>query len=138
MLRENFSESSDAAGFVTHEELHAVQMQEFGHIEAENTLIAEKIARKFQRQFRLPHSGRSKKQERPQRLPGGLQSKLAAFENRAHAGNDMVLAFDPGKQMGFKTIQVLDCAGLAFMNGSRVWTRRISAIVGRHNRAAAG
>ena len=87
-------------------------MQEFGHIEAENTLIAEKIAREFQRQFRLPHSGRPEKQERTERFPGGLQAKLAAFENRANAGNHMVLPFDPGKQVSFEAVQVADCGGI--------------------------
>ena len=104
--RENLPESSRAAGFVSHEQLHAVQVQELGHIEAENILIAEQIAREFQRQFRLSHPGRSEKQERPERLPGGLQAKLAAFENRANAGNDMVLALDPGKQVSFEAVQV--------------------------------
>jgi hypothetical protein len=67
---------------------HVVQVQKLGHIEAENTLVAEEIAREFQRQFHLSYPGRPEKQERPERLPGGLQSKLAAFENRANAGND--------------------------------------------------
>ena len=112
MLRENYSESSGAAGFISHEQLHAVQVEELGHIEAENVLGSEKIAREFQRQFRLPHPGRPEKQERTERFPGGLQAKLAAFENRANAGNDMVLPFDPGKQVSFEAIQVLDCGGI--------------------------
>ena len=66
-----------------------------------------------------------------------LQSKLAAFEDRADAGNDMVLALDPGKQVGFEAVQVFDSGG-AFMNCSRVWTRRTSATAGRHSRAACG
>ena len=73
-----------------------------------NILGSEQIAGEFQRQLRLPHSGRPEKQERPERFPGGLQSKLAAFQNRAHAGNDMVLPFDPGKQVSFEAIQVFD------------------------------
>ena len=110
--REDHSESSGAAGFVSHEQLHAVQMEEFRHVEAGNTLIAEKIAREFQSQFRLPHAGRSEKQERAERFPTGLQAKLAAFEHRADAGNDMVLAFDPGEQVSIEAVQVLDCGGI--------------------------
>ena len=47
--RENVSKPSESAGFIAHEQLHVVQAQKLGHIEAENALIAEKIARKFQR-----------------------------------------------------------------------------------------
>src|SRR5262245_40005648 len=95
VLGENFSESSNAAGFISHEELHTVQVKELGHIESKNAFVAEKVAGEFQRQFRLTHAGRPKKQERTERFAGRLQSKLAAFENRAHARDDMVLSLDP-------------------------------------------
>ena len=44
MVRENFPKSPRAAGFVSHEQLHAVQMKKLGHIEAENVFGAEEIA----------------------------------------------------------------------------------------------
>ena len=66
--RENIPESSGAAGLIAHEQLHAVQVKELGHIEAENALIAEQIAREFQRQLRLADAGRPEKEERAERF----------------------------------------------------------------------
>ena len=79
--RENIPKPSEAAGFVSHEQLHAVQVEEFGHVEAVNVLGSEQVASEFERQLRLSHTGRSEKQERTEGLPGRLQSELAAFEN---------------------------------------------------------
>jgi hypothetical protein len=41
-----------------------------------------------------------------------LQSELAAFQNRANTGNDMVLPLDSGKQMSFEAFQDFDCGGI--------------------------
>ena len=81
-------------------------MKKLGHIEAEKTFGAEEVLCEFERQLRLPHSGRPEKKERAKRFPSGLQSELAAFQNRAHAGNDVVLPFDPGKQVRLETVQI--------------------------------
>jgi hypothetical protein len=108
MPRENVSQASGAPGFVSDEEFHAVQVQEFRHVEAEGILAAEEIAAEFERQFCLPYAGWSEKKERTERLPAGLESKLAALQNRAHTRNDVVLALDSRKQMRFESIQVTE------------------------------
>ena len=69
MARENFPKSPRAAGFASHEQLHAVQMKKLGHIEAEKIFGAEEILCEFERQLRLPHSGRPEKKERAKRFP---------------------------------------------------------------------
>ena len=63
------------------------RVEEFGHVESENGSLTEKVTGKFQRQFRLPYPGRPEKKERSKRFLGGLQAKLAAFQNGTHAGN---------------------------------------------------
>ena len=68
--------------------------------------MPKRVLCEFERQLRLPHSGRPEKKQRAKRFPSGLQSELAAFEHRAHAGNDVVLAFDPGKQVRLETVQI--------------------------------
>jgi hypothetical protein len=65
--------SSRAAGFVAHEQLHVVQVEEFRHVKPEHGTIAEEVTRKFQRQFRLPYSGRPEKQERAERFAVGCK-----------------------------------------------------------------
>jgi hypothetical protein len=72
VARENSSESSLAAAFVSHEQLHVVQVQEFRHVKPEKAFIAKETAAEFERQFRLPDASRSKKQERSQRFVGRL------------------------------------------------------------------
>jgi hypothetical protein len=111
VARENVSESSGAAGFISHEELHAVQMEKLGHIESKNILGSKQIAGEFQSQLRLANPGRPKKEERTERFALRLQSKLPAFQNRAHAGDHVVLSLDPRKQLCFEATQVFDCGG---------------------------
>ena len=110
--RKNVSESSRATSLISHEQLHAVQMKKFRHVEAENAFVAEEITREFQSQLGLSHPGRTEKQERTERFRGGLQPKLATFQDRAHARNDMILPFDPGKQVSFEAIQIADYGGI--------------------------
>jgi hypothetical protein len=117
MARENVSESSRASGFVSYEELDRVQVQEFRHVEAENIVAAEEIAGEFERQFCLSHTGWSKKKERTEWFPAGLESELAALQNRAHAGNDMVLALDFRKQVSFESIQVTESGWMCVHEG---------------------
>ena len=105
------SQTSRAAGFIAHEQLDVVQVEELGHVKAENALAPEKIASEFQRQFRLSYSGRAKKKKRPQRFPGGLQAKLAALQHGTYAGNDVALAFDLGRQMRFKAGEIFNEGG---------------------------
>jgi hypothetical protein len=68
----DFSQTSRAAGFVAHEQLHVVQVEEFRHIEPEHGTLTEQVTGKFQRQLRLPYSGRPEKQERAKRFACGL------------------------------------------------------------------
>ena len=105
------SQPSRAAGFVAHEELHVVQVEEFRHIEPEHGTLTEQVTGKFQCQFRLPYSGRPEKQERAKRFAGGLQAKLAAFQHGTHAGNGVSLAFDLGRQMRFKACEIFNEGG---------------------------
>ena len=93
-------------------------MQELGHVEAKDAFASEKTAGEFQRQFRLPHPGRTEKEERAERFPLRLQSKLAAFQHGTHAGNDVALAPDLGRQMRFKTGEIFNEEG--FMDWWRV------------------
>ena len=86
-------------------------MEEFRHIEPEHGTLTEQVTGKFQRQLRLPYSGRPEKQERAKRFAGGLQAKLAAFQHGTHAGNDVALAFDLGKQMRFKAGEIFNEGG---------------------------
>ena len=90
------SQTSRAAGFIAHEQLHIVQVEEFRHVKPEHGTLTEEVTRKFQRQLRLPDTGRPEKQERAKRFAVGLQAKFAAFQRGRHAGNHMVLAVDLG------------------------------------------
>jgi hypothetical protein len=47
------SQTSRAAGFVSHEQLHIVQVEEFRHVEPEHGTLTEQVTGKFQRQLRL-------------------------------------------------------------------------------------
>lgn len=102
MLGKHFSQTTGAAGLVTHKQLHVVEVEEFGHVEPEHRIIPEEVAGEFQCQFCLPHPGRPEEKKRTERLALWLQSELAAFQHGTHAGNGMILAIDFGKQMGLK------------------------------------
>jgi hypothetical protein len=117
MPRENVSQASGAPGFVSDEELHAVQVQEFRHVEAKEILAAEEIAAEFESQFCLPYAGWSEKKEGTEWFLAGLESELAALQNRAHARNDVVLALDSRKQMRFESIQVTEGGWLCAHEG---------------------
>lgn len=105
---EHLSEPSGATGFVSHEQLHRVQMEKFGHIETEHGIIAEKVTGEFQRQLRLSYASRPEKQERTKRFSRRLQPKLTAFQHGANAGNDVALAFDLGGKMRLKAGEFFD------------------------------
>ena len=133
--RENIPKPSGVAGFISHQQLRAVQVKEFGHIESKNAFVAEKVAGKFQSQLRLSHAGRPKKEERTERFALRLQSKLPAFQNRAHAGDDMVLSLIRESRCASRPHKFSTRAGLAFMNCSLVSRGRTGAIGGRRSLA---
>ena len=108
MRGKDFPQAPRCAGFVSHEQLYCVQMEKFRHIETERGIITEKIAGKFERQFGLTYAGRPEKKKGTKRLAGRLQPKLAPFQHRTHAGNDMALSLDLGKQMGFEAGEIFD------------------------------
>jgi hypothetical protein len=62
-FREHFAEAPGAAGFVAHEELHAIQVKEFGHIKSEDVIISKQVAGEFQRQFGFTDTCRTKEKE---------------------------------------------------------------------------
>jgi len=108
MLGKHFSQATGAAGLVAQKQLDVVEVEEFGHVEPEHGILAEKVAGEFQGQFCLPHPGWSEKKKRTERLALRLQSELAAFQHGADTGNGMILAFDFGKQMGFRAGNTLN------------------------------
>lgn len=110
--RKDFSEASGIAGFVAYEQLHRVQMKKFRHIESKYRVLTKEVSGEFQGRFRFPHPRRPEKQERAKRLARRLQSKLAAFQHGAHAGNGVALAFDLGKQVRLKAIKMFDEGGI--------------------------
>lgn len=98
---ENFAQASGSAGFVTHEQLHGIEMKELRHIESEYGVPTEKVAGKFQCQLGLAYAGRPEKQERAKRFAERLQTKLTAFQDGGDAGNDMALSLYLGSKMRF-------------------------------------
>ena len=63
VLPEDGSQASRSAGFIAHEELHVVQVQELRHIETKGTLVAEKVAGEFQREFGFADARRPEEKE---------------------------------------------------------------------------
>jgi len=108
--------------------LYFVQVEEFGHLETEHRIAAEKVSGKFKRQFRLANPGRAEEEEGTERFVGRLQSEFATFEHRTDAGDDVLLAFDFGEEVRFEGIEFFDIGihgfsmGLIFLPRSH-WRR---------------
>jgi len=128
MLGQNFSQPSGVAGSITHKQLYAVQVEEFGHVEAEEGISAEKVAGEFQRELSLADSCGAEEEERTERLVVGLQPELAACEHRTDSGNGMLFTFNFGKEVRFEGIEFIDVGihgfsmGLIFLPQSH-WRR---------------
>ena len=90
------SQTSRAAGFVSHQRLHIVQVQEFRHVKPEHGTLTEQLAGKFQCPFRLPYSGRSEKQERAKRSAIGRKPNWPR-STRKTRGNYVLLTLDLGR-----------------------------------------
>lgn len=47
MLGENLSQTPAVAGFIAHEELYVVEVEELGHVEAEKRFTTKEVSRTF-------------------------------------------------------------------------------------------
>jgi len=70
--RKNSAQPSDVAGLVAHEQLNVVEVEELGHVEAEDGISAEKVAGKFQRKLSLADSCGAEEEEGTERFVGRL------------------------------------------------------------------
>lgn len=100
---------------------------EFADRRANDVLLLLQGAELFdlRRQLRFPYSGRPEKEKRSKRFRLRLQSKQASFKHRAHAGDDMVVPFDFGKQVSFESVQVADDGGMIGVHGRAAGLRNV-------------
>lgn len=119
-VRGSFDDAPEHSGFVrrrAEQQAKGFLRLVFGHVEAEQPVIARQIAGEDHDGFRFSDAGRPEQQEAAFRTGIGAQAKLAATENGRDARQRGVLSANRRLQMAFE----IEEAGAAVPGSGRGW-----------------